>query len=166
MNEETLKLFVRRADKTWLEDKYNAFKDKKIYHLGDTVEITKDMVNALSQVDGEKNDRLFVRDFTAWLGKKGTVCAKRLDRSFGQTCIDWGENQITNTLWLEDIGLEFKHSDFSELPIMECPEEFLTERELIIKTLMSWGQTEAEATAKVDEIVGAMAKHGIVFYRP
>lgn len=133
-----------------------------MYKVGDSITITQEMV---AKWKHDFSSDVWSRDMDAWLGKKGVCQAKRLGRADGQMIIDWGEEK-TNVYWLENIGLEFEKLEFSELPIMECPEEFLTDRELVIKTLMKRGDTEAAATAKVDEVASAMDENEMVFYRP
>lgn len=133
----------------------------KMYKVGDKITITQEMVNKLNV---KENTYYYDRR----LGKTGVCYAQRIDRTHGQMAIDWGEgeNEKTNVYWLEDIGLEFEMPEFLELPICFCLEEWLSDRELVIRSLMEQGDDEENANRKVDEISKAMEKYGIVFYRP
>jgi hypothetical protein len=110
-----------------------------------------------------------------FLGKKGIISSKRLDRFGGQTTIKWDNGEETNTYLLKLIKVEVEEAKFETLSIFECPEELLSEYELVTKELTlilmnkcEYSQEKAleKAESILDLVEEAMGEHGIVFYIP
>lgn len=130
-----------------------------MYKAGDKITITQEMVDRLNQ-------KLSVNLYSSWLGKTGVFFISRVTRSDVLMCIDWGDNEKTNTWWLREAGIEYEEPKCEVLPIMECEDDLLSTEEIVIRNLMRKGYSESEATSKIKEIAEAMAENGIVFYIP
>lgn len=153
-------------------------KSHNYYEDGDTITITKEIYDNGSDRSREilrsmyhDNFNYFDRPFSI----TGKISFKRLDRFMGQLVIEWEgtilKGRETNTYWLENsadgMGLHFIHPEIETLDIMNCPDKYLTERELVIKTYaLQNGLPEEESKFLIGIVESAMSKHGIVFYRP
>lgn len=176
---------VAELERAGYEFKDIDVKSHNYYEDGDTITITKS-----DYENGSDRGRELIRYMLEekWLESLlegdgnavllyGEISSKRMDRFMGQLVIDWkspGMNEdwkTTNTHWLENnidgMGFHFIQPEFDELPILNCPDEYLHERELVIKAYaLQNGLPEEESKFLISIVESAMSKHGIVFYRP
>jgi hypothetical protein len=97
--------------------------------------------------------------------------ASRQNRTFGVLAFKvQGSQQEYNCETLRSAGFIFEEPTFPELSLKECPEDYLDDRELVLKGLLEihdWeGWVEKDAEEALKEVEEAMSKYGIVFYRP
>lgn len=132
-----------------------------MYKVGDRIKISKEIANKLREMPP------YGHVYGSEEGEEGTCFAQRLDRNSGQMAIKWDSGVKTNVYFLRKAGLNFEEPKFETLSIKECPEEFLSDTELVIKGLMEIkGISEYQANQVVEKLYPAMNKYGIIFYRP
>lgn len=142
---------------------------EQYYEEGDTVIITKEMVD---KIEDSLNKRFILETFN--LPILGTLRPRRFDRKRIFLEVVWDKDQVkskhldkTNTGFLEKMGFNFIQPEWKEIPLLECDEEHLDADEIILKNLMidnDWTQAEAEEYLKPVE--KAMNKAHAVFYQP
>lgn len=178
---------VAELEKAGYEFKDIDVKSHNYYEDGDEILITKEQYDSAPDIFKEQVNYMFKKCRTEMLRKKtraslrfplkGKISSERNDRFMGQLIITWEnipeENhmKITNVYWLSHksngIGFKFIEPEFEKLSIMNCPEKYLHETELVLKTYALQNKlSEKLARTVIARIQSAMGKHGIVFYRP
>lgn len=145
------------------------------YEEGDEILITEKMYDDSCDMAKEQVDYMFKKQFPI----KGVVKTERINRCFGDLIVewenmsdDWGSgNTTTNTHWLshEEHGfkMNFIQPEFEELEIMNCPDKYLHEDELVVKYYALQNKlSEKLAISAIARVQSAMGENGIVFYRP
>ncbi len=120
-----------------------------------------------ARIEGERRFRL---------GRRMIFRKRRQTRTFGILAMFFeGEDQTRpgggyNLCTLKDAGFVAREPEFKELSLTECPEVYLSDRELVIRGLIELnevnGWIEEGALAHIALVEKAMAKYGVVFYRP
>jgi len=148
-----------------------------MYKIGDTITFTEEMFEAAS-LWGRSHGfiRVFSPNFLRkYLGKKGVIAEKRLDRFRVVLVIKWEDGQETNTLIFDYAGVEFEKPESLELSIFYCPEGLLSAREKIVKyiaekVLEKFNVSQAVALEDAEDrlriVDAAMKAHKIAFYIP
>ena len=102
---------------------------------------------------------------------KLTIKATRTDRFRTFLQAEWetgnGKTFTTNIYGLRKMGFRFLEPESEEIPLMNASDEILYEHELVVKYYALQNTiSEEEAQKVIDKVQSAMAKNGIVFYRP
>ena len=127
-------------------------KSHNYYEDGNEILITKEQYDNAPDIFKEQVNYMFKHEIKAGtvclhqkinFPLKGKISSERNDRFMGQLIITWEdipeENhmKITNVYWLSHkvngIGFKFLEPEFEKLSIMNCPDKYLHERELVIK---------------------------------
>jgi hypothetical protein len=149
------------------------------FREGDEITISQemhvDLVRAALQFSGAVGKELKMQQTLSYskrfeIGRKIKFVAKRMDRFRVFLTMGFSDDPEEG-MWNLEIprlaGFCFIEPDSPELGILECPEEFLNERELVLKGIMKYYDcNEARAEAELVAVEKAMAEHGICFYRP
>ena len=101
-----------------------------------------------------------------WLfkGMVGEVIPVRISAEHINPCVVWNEiDKITN---LDFLGLSYGGETYRPIGIMECPLEYLSEKEKVMRGLLEDGMPSDHVETTMAVISQAMNKYGIVFYQP
>lgn len=182
--------FVKHLKKYGYEKENINITTKTLYEEGDTIYITKKMVDDLptnkyieknwktvSAKERYRNDARktieFVFGDNPEFPIKGTLEALRLDNTNGHMVINWEGNikrealKQTNCYMLEYIGFNIPAPEFEHIPIAEADNSLLDTSDIIVKYLIkdnNW--SEERALEYLKPVLEAMNKAEAVFYQP
>lgn len=161
---------------------------REIYEEGDTIMITKEMFDALTEekdIDRSKDGWIelhkeaeakqtirYIFGENPHFPVTGTLQRFRTMRDHEHLVVKWHNCKDnnwngTNVYFLENMGFEFKQPKTKVIPIDESPDDMLSEYDIVIKYMMlenSWSEKACETYLK--PVLKAMNKAGAVFYRP
>ena len=99
-------------------------------------------------------------------GTKGKCYVERINRHFGILCVEWENGVKTNIFKLEETGLKFEEVKVPTLDFRECPIEYLSDQEKVIRGMLEEGVYMEDAFDAIETVLKGMKRYGVVFYIP